>query len=79
MDFQVEPGCTHIRVLRSWPVGCPFGQKPISSAQEVTLEGRGLCYGKWRLGDFHERFPHMQGFDEWYGVALFQDIDAFRE
>lgn len=36
------------------------------------LKGVGYAtanFGKWHLGETEERFPHNQGFDEWYGVS----------
>jgi arylsulfatase len=85
MDFQVEPGCTQTRAafmtgrmpIRSGTDGFVLpGQQGGLHPTEVTIaelmKGAGYAtanYGKWHLGETHERQPHMQGFDEWYGIT----------
>jgi len=85
MDFQVEPGCTHTRaafMTGRMPIrsgtdmfgipGQPGGLHPKEVTIAELMKGAGYAtanYGKWHLGEVHERFPHMQGFDEWYGIA----------
>jgi len=84
-DFQVEPGCTQTRaafMTGRMPIrsgtdmfgtpGEPGGLHPKEVTIAELMKGAGYAtanYGKWHLGEFHERFPHMQGFDEWYGIA----------
>ena len=84
-DFQVEPGCTQTRaafMTGRMPIrsgtdvfgtpGQPGGLDPKEVTIAELMRGAGYAtanYGKWHLGEFHERFPHMQGFDEWYGIA----------
>lgn len=84
-DFQVEPGCTQSRaafITGRMPIrsgtdlfgipGQPGGLHPKEVTLAELLKGAGYAtanYGKWHLGEFHERLPHMQGFDEWYGIA----------
>jgi len=85
MDFQVEPGCTPTRaafMTGRMPIrsGCsgyvepgqPGGLHPKEVTIAELLKGTGYStanYGKWHLGESHDRSPHTQGFDEWYGVA----------
>lgn len=84
-DFQVEPGCTQTRaafMTGRMPVrsgtddyavpGYPGGLHPkeVTIAELMKNSGyRTALYGKWHLGDIEERFPQMQGFDEWFGIA----------
>ncbi len=84
-DFQVEPGCTQTRasfMTGRMPIrsgtdmfgipGEPGGLHPKEVTIAELMKGAGYAtanYGKWHLGESHERFPHMQGFDEWYGIA----------
>ncbi|MDJ0521491.1 MAG: arylsulfatase [Planctomycetota bacterium] len=85
LDFQVEPGCTPTRAAFQtgrMPVrsGCdgyvepgqPGGLHPKEVTLAELLKGAGYTtamYGKWHLGETHERQPHMQGYDEWYGIT----------
>jgi arylsulfatase len=85
MDFQVEPGCTQSRaafMTGRMPIrsgtdvfgtpGTPGGLHPMEVTIAELMKGAGYAtanYGKWHLGEFNDRFPHMQGFDEWYGIA----------
>lgn len=85
MDFQVEPGCTPTRaafMTGRMPIrsGCsgyvepgqPGGLHPKEVTIAELLKGAGYAtanYGKWHLGEAHERHPHMQGFDEWFGIT----------
>lgn len=85
MDFQVEPGCTQTRAafmtgrmpIRSGTDGFvvpgePGGLHPKEVTIAELMKGAGYAtanYGKWHLGESPDRFPHTQGFDEWYGIA----------
>lgn len=85
MDFQVEPGSSPTRAafmtgrmpIRSGNSGYvepgqPGGLHPKEVTIAELLKGAGYStanYGKWHLGENHERHPHMQGFDEWFGVT----------
>jgi len=85
MDFQVEPGCTPTRAAFQtgrMPVrsgtdgyvepGQPGGLDPKEVTLAEILKGAGYStamYGKWHLGETHERQPHMQGYDEWFGIT----------
>jgi arylsulfatase len=85
MDFQVEPGCTQTRAafmtgrmpIRSGTDGFvepgrPGGLHPKEVTIAELMKGSGYAtanYGKWHLGETPDRYPHTQGFDEWYGIA----------
>lgn len=85
MDFQVEPGCTQTRaafMTGRMPIrsgtdvfgtpGTPGGLHPMEVTIAELMKRQGYAtanYGKWHLGEFNDRYPHMQGFDEWYGIA----------
>jgi arylsulfatase len=84
-DFQVEPGCTQTRaafMTGRMPIrsgtddyavpGHPGGLHPKEVTLAELMKGSGYAtalYGKWHLGDIDSRFPQMQGFDEWFGIA----------
>ena len=85
LDFQVEPGCTQTRAafmtgrmpIRSGTDGFvepgrPGGLNPKEVTIAELMKGAGYAtanYGKWHLGESPDRYPHAQGFDEWYGIA----------
>ena len=85
LDFQVEPGCSPSRAAFQtgrMPVrsgndgyvepGQPGGLHPMEVTIAELLKSVGYStamYGKWHLGENHERHPQMQGFDEWYGIT----------
>jgi arylsulfatase A-like enzyme len=51
--------------------GEPQGMAPWEYTIAELLSDSGYAtaaYGKWHLGDKDGRFPHDQGFDEWYGI-----------
>jgi arylsulfatase len=78
MDFQVEPGCTQTRaafMTGRMPIrsgtdmfgtpGQPGGLHPKEVTIAELMKGAGYAtanYGKWHLGEFHERFPAHAGF-----------------
>lgn len=84
-DFQVEPVCVQTRaafMTGRMPVrsgtdkyvipGAPGGLHPkeVTLAELMKRAGYATAlYGKWHLGETEDRFPHNQGFDEWYGIA----------
>jgi arylsulfatase len=85
LDFQVEPGCSPTRAAFQtgrMPVrsgndgyvepGQPGGLHPMEVTIAELLKSAGYrtgMFGKWHLGEGHERQPQMQGYDEWYGIT----------
>ena len=52
--------------------GQPGGLDPREVTLAEMLKGAGYStamFGKWHLGENHERQPHMQGFDRWFGIT----------
>jgi arylsulfatase len=85
-DFQVEPGCTPSRAafitgrmaVRSGNSTIPLigtlgGLAPEEVTMAEMLKGAGYStalFGKWHLGETHERQPQNQGFDQFWGFLF---------
>ena len=85
-DFQVEPGCTPSRAafmtgrmaIRSGNSTIPLpgtlgGLAPEEVTMAEMLKGAGYStalFGKWHLGEVHDRQPQNQGFDQFWGFLF---------
>lgn len=58
----------------------PNGLHPDEVTIAEVLKGRGYAtgmIGKWHLGDHPDFLPIRQGFDEWYGMPMSDDMKPF--
>jgi arylsulfatase len=88
-NMNMEAQCTPSRsailtgryAIRSGTHSVPFGgvadgltQWEVTMAEALSSMGYATAlYGKWHLGSNDGRFPHDQGFDEWYGIPRTTD------
>ena len=72
-------GCYHQRVgvHGAYGPGSNVGLHPDEETIAEVLKKKNYataCFGKWHLGDFPEYLPPSQGFDEYFGLAVSNDM-----
>jgi len=75
-------GCYHQRVgiVGAFGPGSNVGLHPDEETIADVLKKKGYataCFGKWHLGDYPEFLPPSQGFDEYFGLAVSNDMWPF--